>query len=209
MKMVLINNPCIHNEVKYNPKLSMLYIVAGFVDRDGPSYPARWHGSYQYWKSHRYFVTIFRVWSFYQGWSANQMEALRRSPLAVWNHYHHLYHSQETFQFWNLHLVPLKCSFENLNSDQSPKYFNFYLTDLYQCKLGLLQNKICIKSFFVSEVSPGSIVGHWICWIVNRSIYLTYLNIQSFLSPDGVTAIFTNVLLDWVILCSLSTRHGP
>ena len=148
LKMVVINNPCIHNEVKYNPRLSMLYIVAGVVDRDGLSYPARWHGSYQYWKSHRYFVTIFRVWSFYQGWSANQMEALRRSPQAVWNHYHHLYHSRETFQFWNLHLVPLKCSFENLNSDQSRKYFYFNLTDLYQCKLVLLQNKIWIKSFF-------------------------------------------------------------
>ena len=48
LKMVLINDPCIHNEVKYNPRLSMLYIVAGFVDRDGPSYPARWHDSYQY-----------------------------------------------------------------------------------------------------------------------------------------------------------------
>ena len=99
------------------------------------------------------------------------MEALRRSPQAVWNHYHHLYHSQETFQFWNLHLVPLKCSFENLNSDQSPKYFNFNLTDLYQCKLRLLQNKIYIKSFFVSEVSPGSIVGHWICSRISVNLF--------------------------------------
>ena len=135
------------------------------------------------------------------------MESLRRSPLAVWNHYHHLYHSQETFQFWNLHLLPLKCWFENLNSDQSPKYFNLNLTDLYQCKLGLLKNKICIKSF-LSLRFHRVLLSVIECVQEYRSIYLTYLNIQSFVSPDGVTAIFMNVLFDWVILCSLSTRHG-
>ena len=135
------------------------------------------------------------------------MEPLRRSSLAVWNHYYHLYHSQETFQFWNLHLLPLKCWFENLNSDQNPKYFNFNLTDLCQCKLGLLQNKIYIKSFL-------SLRFHRVLLLViefvqeYRSIYLTYLNIQSFKVRMVIPPYWWMFFLYWVILCSLSTRYG-